>query len=109
MSEVRTPRRPGVALLGYGTTVALLVAMVIAYRTGVLDGLGWHGGQYAETFLALTGFAVVLGAVLWSKPHGSPWRPFGFGMVLGGLTGGVFVVLLVVLIGIALSRTPIPF
>lgn len=108
MSETRT-RRPGVALLGYGTTVLVMVAVVAGFQNGALNDLGWHGGQWAETFLALICFAVVCGAVLWSKPPGSPWRSFGFGMVLGGLTGGGFVALLLVLIGNAMSHRPIPF
>jgi hypothetical protein len=109
MGEVGTRRRPGVALLGYGTTLLIMVATVACYQNQALDGLGWHGGDYADLFLALTGFAVLAGAVLWSRPPGSPWRSFGFGMVLGGLTGGVFVVLIMVLVGIALSHTTIPF
>jgi hypothetical protein len=109
MSELSAPRRPGVALLGYGTTLLMMITMLVAFQSRTLDDLGWHGGEYAETFLAVTGGSVVVGAGLWTRPPGSPWRSFGFGMVLGGLTGGVFVVLVVVLFWVALSHASIPF
>jgi hypothetical protein len=109
MTDVHPRKRPGVVLLGYAVMALVMVAMVAAYLTHALDRLGWHGGDYSQSFLALTGFGVVFGAVLWARPPGSPWRSFGFGLVLGGLTSGALTVLVVVLIGVAFSHSSIPF
>ena len=83
-------RRPGVAFAGFAVTGGLLLAVVFAYQLDVLAGVGWAGGEYANVFVLTAIGAVVAGAGLQALRRTSPWRPFGFGVLLGGAAGVLF-------------------
>jgi hypothetical protein len=91
MTELDHRRRPGVAFAGFAVTGFLLIAVVLAYGADAFAGSGWAGGQYASVFVGTTIAAMVAGAGLQAARRSSPWRPFGFGLLLGGGAGVLII------------------
>ncbi|MEU4747060.1 hypothetical protein AB0G02_42285 [Actinosynnema sp. NPDC023658] len=100
--ERRNRRRPGVAFAGFVPPSALLLGVMIAYRTGLFADLGWRGGEYAYAFIGVAVGSVVLGLVL--KFFRPPWNSVGTGMILGGTLGFVAVVVIIAVVLVALAR-----
>ncbi|GAA0539188.1 hypothetical protein GCM10010172_20480 [Paractinoplanes ferrugineus] len=92
------------AFLGYVVTVVPLAGIVAAYQNRAFEGVGWHGGQYAEAFVVGTLVLLVAGAVLQAWPAGSAWRSVGRGILLAGVTGIFLTLIFMVLVGYALSH-----
>jgi hypothetical protein len=96
-------RHSGEAMAGYAVMLLPLLGLVVAFHNRAFESLGWRGGQYSQAYLATVAFALLAGARLRIREPGSPWRSFGHGMILAGVTGLILMVVIVVLLGRALS------
>ena len=101
MADIDHEGRPGTGLAGFAVTVGLLLVVVLAWQTSALAGVGWAGGEYANTFVAIALGAVLVGAVLVAT--GTRWRRFGIGVLAGGGLGVAFVLVAFAVVMYALS------
>ncbi|MET1075536.1 MAG: hypothetical protein ABWY11_23005 [Umezawaea sp.] len=98
---------PGAKFAGFALPLLLIALLVAAHSHDYFGSLGWNGGEYLSAMAWTVVGVLVVGAALLAAPRA--WHSLGVGMLLGGSAGVLLGLVLLVLVGVALSRTPIPF
>ncbi|WNV88389.1 hypothetical protein [Umezawaea sp. Da 62-37] len=105
MSDSRPHR--GTKFTGFALPLVLIALLVVAHGHDYFGSLGWDGGEYLAAMAWTVVGVLVIGGVLLAAPP--VWRSLGVGMLIGGSAGVLLGLALLVLVGVAVSRTPIPF
>ncbi|HEX6360881.1 hypothetical protein [Actinophytocola sp.] len=87
-------RRPGVSFVGFAVSCVLLFSVVFT--------------RFAPVMFPVIAFGeVVMGALLQVARRSSPWRPFGFGLLFGGIAGMLLTTVVVIMFLNTFSNLPI--
>lgn len=98
---------PGVKFTGFALPLVLIALLMVAYGHDYFGSLGWDGGEYLSAMAWTVVGVLLVGACLLAAP--TAWRSLGVGMLIGGSAGILLGFAFLVLVMVALARTPIPF